>query len=50
MHRVSMGGTYRTCVCWPTLFESGAAKKSIPLDMANIEKTFATWCKSYSAR
>jgi hypothetical protein len=21
-----------------------------PLDMRNIEKTFTTWCKSYSAR
>jgi hypothetical protein len=24
--------------------------KSISLDMRNIEKTFTTWCKSYSAR
>jgi hypothetical protein len=24
--------------------------ESIPLDMRNIEKTFTTWCKSYSAR
>ncbi|MFT5867264.1 MAG: hypothetical protein ACI82I_003024 [Gammaproteobacteria bacterium] len=31
-------------------FRKWCAEKSIPLDMTNIEKTFTTWCKSYSAR
>jgi hypothetical protein len=31
-------------------FRKWCAEKSIPLDMRNIEKTFTTWCKSYSAR
>jgi hypothetical protein len=31
-------------------FRKWCGEKSIPLDMTNIEKTFTTWCKSYSAR
>jgi hypothetical protein len=31
-------------------FRKWCVEKSIPLDTANIEKTFTTWCKSYSAR
>ena len=31
-------------------FRKWCAEKSIPLDMTSIEKTFTTWCKSYSAR
>lgn len=31
-------------------FRKWCGEKSIPLDMANIEKTFTTWCKSYSVR
>jgi hypothetical protein len=31
-------------------FRKWCGEKSIPLDMRNIEKTFTTWCKSYSAR
>jgi hypothetical protein len=31
-------------------FRTWCGEKSIPLDMANIEKTFTTWCKSYSVR
>ena len=31
-------------------FRKWCAEKSIPLDMVNIEKTFSTWCKSYSPR
>ena len=31
-------------------FRKWCAEKSIPLDMASIEKTFTTWCKSYSPR
>jgi hypothetical protein len=31
-------------------FRKWCAEKSIPLDMISIEKTFTTWCKSYSAR
>jgi len=31
-------------------FRKWCAEKSIPLDMRNIERTFTTWCKSYSAR
>ena len=31
-------------------FRKWCAEKSIPLDMRNIEKTFTTWCKSYSVR
>jgi hypothetical protein len=31
-------------------FRKWCAEKSIPLDMQNIEKSFTTWCKSYSAR
>jgi hypothetical protein len=29
-------------------FRKWCGEKSIPLDMRNIEKTFTTWCKSYS--
>ena len=31
-------------------FRKWCAEKSIPLDMVSIEKTFSTWCKSYSPR
>lgn len=31
-------------------FRKWCGEKSIPLDGSSIEKTFATWCKSYSAR
>lgn len=31
-------------------FRKWCSEKSIPLDMTTIEKTFTTWCKSYSAR
>jgi hypothetical protein len=31
-------------------FRKWCGEKSISLDMRNIEKTFTTWCKSYSAR
>lgn len=31
-------------------FRKWCDEKSIPLDMRNIEKSFTTWCKSYSAR
>lgn len=31
-------------------FRNWCGEKSIPLDMTSIEKTFSTWCKSYSAR
>ena len=31
-------------------FRKWCAEKSIPLDMVSIEKTFTTWCKSYSPR
>lgn len=31
-------------------FRKWCGEKSIPLDMRNIEKTFTTWCKSYSPR
>ena len=31
-------------------FRKWCAEKSIPIDMSNIEKTFTTWCKSYSPR
>lgn len=31
-------------------FRKWCGEKSIPLDMRNIEKSFTTWCKSYSAR
>jgi hypothetical protein len=31
-------------------FRKWCGEKSIPLDMQNIENTFTTWCKSYSAR
>jgi len=31
-------------------FRRWCAEKSIPLDTASIEKTFTTWCKSYSPR
>jgi hypothetical protein len=31
-------------------FRKWCAEKSIPLDMRGIEKTFTTWCKSYSPR
>jgi len=31
-------------------FRKWCAEKSIPLDMRNIEKTFTTWCRSYSPR
>ncbi len=31
-------------------FRQWCAEKSIPLDKATIEKTFTTWCKSYSVR
>jgi len=31
-------------------FRKWCLEKAIPLDMSNIEKTFTTWCKSYSAR
>lgn len=31
-------------------FRKWCAEKSIPLDATSIEKSFATWCKSYSAR
>jgi hypothetical protein len=31
-------------------FRKWCGEKSIPLDMKNIEKTFTTWCKSYSPR
>ncbi len=31
-------------------FRKWCGEKSIPLDGASIEKTFTTWCKSYSAR
>ena len=31
-------------------FRQWCGEKSISLDTASIEKTFATWCKSYSAR
>jgi hypothetical protein len=31
-------------------FRRWCAEKSIPLDMRNIEKTFTTWCESYSPR
>jgi len=31
-------------------FRKWCAKKSIPLDATSIEKSFTTWCKSYSAR
>ena len=32
------------------MFRKWCGEKSIPLDMRNIEKTFTTWCKSYSVR
>ena len=31
-------------------FRKWCGEKSIPLDMRNIEKTFTTWCRSYSPR
>jgi hypothetical protein len=31
-------------------FRKWCGEKSIPLDMTRIEKTFTTWCKSYSKR
>lgn len=31
-------------------FRTWCAEKAIPLDAPRIEKTFTTWCKSYSAR
>jgi hypothetical protein len=31
-------------------FRKWCVEKSIPLDAPSIEKTFTTWCKSYSAR
>lgn len=31
-------------------FRKWCREKSIPLDTVSIEKTFTTWCKSYSAR
>ena len=31
-------------------FRKWCVEKSIPLDATSIEKTFTTWCKSYSAR
>jgi len=31
-------------------FRKWCGEKSIPLDSSSIEKTFTTWCKSYSAR
>jgi len=31
-------------------FRKWCGEKSIPLDGSSIEKTFTTWCKSYSAR
>jgi hypothetical protein len=31
-------------------FRKWCGEKSIPLDAVSIEKTFTTWCKSYSAR
>lgn len=31
-------------------FRRWCAERSIPLDMRSIEKTFTTWCKSYSPR
>jgi len=31
-------------------FRKWCTEKSIPLDMTSIDKTFTTWCKSYSAR
>jgi hypothetical protein len=31
-------------------FRRWCGEKSIPLDMRNIEKTFTTWCESYSPR
>ena len=31
-------------------FRKWCGEKSIPLDMTNIEKTFTTWCKTYSVR
>ncbi|MGJ8690825.1 MAG: replication initiation protein [Gammaproteobacteria bacterium] len=31
-------------------FRKWCDDKSIPLDMRNIDKTFTTWCKSYSVR
>tara|TARA_R110002072_G_scaffold57212_1_gene147347 strand:+ start:474 stop:1511 length:1038 start_codon:yes stop_codon:yes gene_type:complete len=31
-------------------FRKWCVEKSIPLDAVSIEKTFTTWCKSYSAR
>jgi hypothetical protein len=31
-------------------FRKWCGEKSVPLDTASIEKTFTTWCKSYSAR
>jgi hypothetical protein len=31
-------------------FRKWCAEKSIPLDMTSIEKTFTTWCESYSPR
>lgn len=31
-------------------FRKWRSEKSIPLDGSSIEKTFTTWCKSYSAR
>ncbi|KZZ27911.1 hypothetical protein A3753_29975 [Sulfitobacter sp. HI0082] len=31
-------------------FRKWCGEKSIPLDTASIEKTFTTWCKSYSPR
>jgi hypothetical protein len=31
-------------------FRKWCVQKSIPLDAPSIEKTFTTWCKSYSAR
>jgi hypothetical protein len=31
-------------------FRKWCTEKSIPLDMTSIDKTFTTWCRSYSAR
>ena len=31
-------------------FRKWCGERSISLDTASIEKTFTTWCKSYSAR
>lgn len=31
-------------------FRKWCFEKAIPLDMIGIEKTFTTWCKSYSSR